>query len=67
MIILESSLARLISLLFLSISTLGATDFSSAVSGFCQVFIVFFLSSPLVASANTESPHRTLDVLIEFY
>ena len=51
MIILELSLARLISLLFLSISTLGARDFSSAVSGFCQVFIVFFLSSPLVASA----------------
>ena len=28
--------------------TLGARDFSSAVSGFCQVFIV---ASPLVASA----------------
>ena len=32
-------------------STLGARDFSSAVSGFCQVFIV--------TRANTENSHRT--------
>ena len=31
-------------------TTLGARDFSSAVSGFCQVFIVT-RASPLVASA----------------
>ena len=42
--------------------TLGARDFSSAVSGFCQVFIVtrakrFF--SRLRPSANTENSRRT--------
>ena len=36
------------------VATLGARDFSSAVSGFCQVFIVF-----LAASANNENSHRT--------
>ena len=33
------------------VATLGARDFSSAVSGFCQVFIVFLAALPLVASA----------------
>jgi len=32
-------------------NTLDARDFASAVSGCCQVFIVFLAASPLVASA----------------
>ena len=46
--------------------TLGARDFSSAVSGFCQVFIVTFAARgfglrPKMCrpSANTENSHRT--------
>ena len=39
-------------------STLGARDFSSAVSGFCQVFIVT-RRSWLRSSANTEYSRRT--------
>ena len=51
-------------------NTLGARDFSSAVSGFCQVFIVtraFFLQllrSWLRPSANTENSHRTRENLL---
>ena len=45
------------------IGTLGARDFSSAVSGFCQVFIVtrgFGLRSKMCRpSANTENFRRT--------
>ena len=37
--------------LLVAYSTLGARDFSSAVSGFCQVFLVV---SPPVASAYAE-------------
>ena len=40
-------------------STLGARDFSSAVSGFCQVFIVTLCRSWLRPSANTENSRRT--------
>ena len=36
------------------VATLGGRDFSSAVSGFCQVFIVFLAALPLVASATAE-------------
>ena len=42
------------SFLYSCTRTLGAREFSSAVSGFCQVFIVtriFLTASPLVASA----------------
>ena len=39
--------------------TQGARDFSSAVSGFCQVFIVTRADSPLMASANAENSRRT--------
>jgi len=51
-------------------NTLGARDFSSAVSGFCQVFIVtraFFSQlrrSLLRPSANTENSHRTREKLL---
>ena len=51
-------------------NTLGARDFPSAVSGFCQVFIVtraFFPQlrrSWLRPSANTENSHRTREKLL---
>ena len=40
-------------------ATLGARDFSSPVSGFCQVFIVTLRPKMCRPSANTENSRRT--------